>query len=468
MKNHNNNTFAVMLSNRSSTQQQQQQQQQQQREQNDDDIESSLLSSSSHSPSRRISNHAADYEYDNNEYDNEDTPLITRNTPKEGSIQSGLQMNVPPLPGMKIRCHRLSRKDGSLSVCSTKEALSGAKNGRDHYWIDIEHNPNRKDDAEELKEWLQELKSLPNFVVDVLSEPSDAWASQVIPLPKAILAIVRILPEAPESDETPYLAALGLRNMLITFTATMTSASTYSLYPYGSSNENGSGNGSIGLYGLALQRMKQAERLPAPTSSGALLAWLRFHLDRTSRSTRDLRNHVLAMDEAMDRDIHNVKLEEIISAKDQLLRLLSVAEEQGECLESLAAATIASTTDNHHNNTIASASHWFSPSLKGSLSVLLATAGSTERMTLRLEKHIMDLRQRCENYQHTKMNRRLGVLTVLSAVFLPLTLFTGIWGMNFEDMPELTEPYAYPLALSFMLCLAFVMIYYFRKTGWFE
>jgi len=89
-------------------------------------------------------------------------------------------------------------------------------------------------------------------------------------------------------------------------------------------------------------------------------------------------------------------------------------------------------------------------------------------MALRLEKHIVDLRERAEQHEHTLMNRRLGVLTVLSAIFLPLTLLTGIWGMNFSSMPELQEPYSYPLALMFMLSLALFMIYYFRRGGWLD
>ena len=423
--------------------------------------------------------------------DDEETPLLTSTHTQEGSIQGGLQMMIPPLPGMKIRCHRLSSSSNSkqhqeITSCTTSEALLGAKRGNDHYWIDIENPHNAENGGGDgLRAWLQELQSLPNFVIDVLSEPPEMWASQVIPLPKAILAIIRILPKVSESDEMAHVAALGLRNMLITFTTASSSSTSccggagaaghhYSHPQYSSSftttNSKGDPTATGSLYSLELLQMK--ERLPAPNSSGALLAWLRFHLDRTSRSTRELRNSVLAMDEAMDRDMASVELEEIISVKDQLLRLLAVAEEQTECLESLEAATTAaaaaSSSTSNNSGAFSFASSSSSSPLHGSFSVLLATAGSTERMCVRLEKQILDLRQRCENHEQMKMNRRLAVLTVLSAVFLPLTLFTGIWGMNFEDMPELNKPYAYPLALMFMLCVAAIMVCYFRKTGWFD
>jgi len=65
-------------------------------------------------------------------------------------------------------------------------------------------------------------------------------------------------------------------------------------------------------------------------------------------------------------------------------------------------------------------------------------------------------------------NRRLNMLTILSAIFMPVTLLAGIWGMNFEIMPELKFPFAYPLALGFMVAVGTGMYLFFRKTGWLE
>ena len=50
-----------------------------------------------------------------------------------------------------------------------------------------------------------------------------------------------------------------------------------------------------------------------------------------------------------------------------------------------------------------------------------------------------------------RANRRLGILTLLSAIFMPLTFMAGIWGMNFEGMPELKVPLAYPSVLGIMI-----------------
>jgi magnesium transporter len=76
------------------------------------------------------------------------------------------------------------------------------------------------------------------------------------------------------------------------------------------------------------------------------------------------------------------------------------------------------------------------------------------------------LRQRESEYTNQKTNRRLGLLSVLSAIFLPLTLLTGIFGMNFEYMPGLGQKWAYPVLLLVMLALGLGLRRYFNRRGW--
>jgi len=65
-----------------------------------------------------------------------------------------------------------------------------------------------------------------------------------------------------------------------------------------------------------------------------------------------------------------------------------------------------------------------------------------------------------------KMNAVMKVLTVISTVFIPLTLITGIYGMNFINMPELTWGYGYSVVLIVMFALAVSMLAYFHKIEW--
>ena len=66
-----------------------------------------------------------------------------------------------------------------------------------------------------------------------------------------------------------------------------------------------------------------------------------------------------------------------------------------------------------------------------------------------------------------RMNEVMQTLTVIGSVFIPLTFLTGIFGMNFEHMPELHWPWSYPVALIAMVGLAGGMLYYFRRRRWF-
>lgn len=65
-----------------------------------------------------------------------------------------------------------------------------------------------------------------------------------------------------------------------------------------------------------------------------------------------------------------------------------------------------------------------------------------------------------------KLNDVLKVLTIFSVIFIPLTFLAGIYGMNFENMPELSKPYAYPLLLIVMVLISASMIIYFKRKKW--
>ena len=66
----------------------------------------------------------------------------------------------------------------------------------------------------------------------------------------------------------------------------------------------------------------------------------------------------------------------------------------------------------------------------------------------------------------TKTNDVMKTLAVVSTIILPLTLIAGIYGMNFENMPELHSTYGYYLTLAAMALLTIVLLFYFWRKGW--
>lgn len=66
-----------------------------------------------------------------------------------------------------------------------------------------------------------------------------------------------------------------------------------------------------------------------------------------------------------------------------------------------------------------------------------------------------------------RMNRIMMVLTMITTIFMPLTLLAGIYGMNFDNMPELHWKYGYYFVLGVMSLVAGAMLIWFRRKGWF-
>lgn len=66
-----------------------------------------------------------------------------------------------------------------------------------------------------------------------------------------------------------------------------------------------------------------------------------------------------------------------------------------------------------------------------------------------------------------KMNEVMKVLTIIATIFIPLTFIAGVYGMNFDNIPELHYQYAYFILWGIMIVLFLAMVYYFKKKKWF-
>jgi magnesium transporter len=94
---------------------------------------------------------------------------------------------------------------------------------------------------------------------------------------------------------------------------------------------------------------------------------------------------------------------------------------------------------------------------------------------MRLTELIETLREVCSDLMGTylsslsnKMNEVMKVLTIIATIFIPITFIAGIYGMNFERMPELGWGWGYFGALGAMGTVAAIMVFFFWRRDWFD
>jgi magnesium transporter len=83
-----------------------------------------------------------------------------------------------------------------------------------------------------------------------------------------------------------------------------------------------------------------------------------------------------------------------------------------------------------------------------------------------MHQRIISLRETYNSSLSANLNETIRTLTVIATIVLPLTLITGIYGMNFEFMPELTYEFGYFYALGLIAALGGIMIFYFKRKRW--
>ncbi|HET7629651.1 MAG TPA: magnesium/cobalt transporter CorA [Bacillales bacterium] len=79
-----------------------------------------------------------------------------------------------------------------------------------------------------------------------------------------------------------------------------------------------------------------------------------------------------------------------------------------------------------------------------------------------------DIRDSYLSLNANRMNTVMMTLTVITTIFMPLTFIAGIYGMNFQYMPELTWHYGYFFILGVMAVVGVTMYFWFKRKGWFD
>jgi len=90
------------------------------------------------------------------------------------------------------------------------------------------------------------------------------------------------------------------------------------------------------------------------------------------------------------------------------------------------------------------------------------------KIMVRLEEKAESIRTQYMLTQQAKSTRKINLLTIIQAIFVPLTFLAGVYGMNFKYMPELEWKYAYYIVWGIFILIALFLLNYFKRHKWFE
>lgn len=89
------------------------------------------------------------------------------------------------------------------------------------------------------------------------------------------------------------------------------------------------------------------------------------------------------------------------------------------------------------------------------------------RSALNIRDYTTQMREAYQAQIDIEQNNLMKIFTLVTAVFLPLTLLVGWYGMNFEDMPELSWRYGYPAVILVSVAICVALVLYFKRKKWF-
>jgi zinc transporter len=137
----------------------------------------------------------------------------------------------------------------------------------------------------------------------------------------------------------------------------------------------------------------------------------------------------------------------------QVGNLISLIENQLYCVSRLAASDVEALKEPHR---------------KAYIQDLVSEAEIAQRGAYRLETRVNDLYHDYQMVGSDRVERRLRLLTIVSAITLPLGLVAGLLGMNVGGIPGINIPIAFFVVVAMMIAIALAQYWYFKSKGWFD
>jgi magnesium transporter len=166
-----------------------------------------------------------------------------------------------------------------------------------------------------------------------------------------------------------------------------------------------------------------------------------------------IRDQMLDLAQTVAERPRSVKSESLSRLRWQVGNLVALVEDQLYCISGLSASDSEALRDPHR---------------KAYLQDLMSETEIAQRGVYRLETRLNDLYRDYQLVSSDQVERRLRLLTIVSAITLPLGLVAGLLGMNVGGLPGTSVWFGFLLVVVLMLVIALLEYWYFRSKGWFD
>ena len=166
-----------------------------------------------------------------------------------------------------------------------------------------------------------------------------------------------------------------------------------------------------------------------------------------------VRDQIQLLAKTLSQNPNAIDANDLTRLRWQVGNLISLMENQLYCTSRLAAADIKALQEPHR---------------KAYIQDLLSEAEIAQRGAYRLETRVNDLYHDYQMVGSDRVEKRLRLLTIISAITLPLGLVAGLLGMNVGGLPGINVPAAFLIVIALMAVFGLAQYLYFKLKGWFD
>ncbi|MCG8579447.1 MAG: hypothetical protein MI866_06000 [Bacteroidales bacterium] len=296
----------------------------------------------------------------------------------------------------------------------------GQLEAQNNYWIEI-YEDNRQRVLEDLL-----LFNLDDRLKEYILEP---WTSTRVGIFNNAMIINLPVPNSRNKHESDYLTIIVFKNILLTILNEGNQLFSELRYE----TDNNLLNLELTVYHVVYFMTVEVFQL-------------------NMRNLAEGRKRINQLTNRLDNRSETVNQYEITSCKAEISKLSNMVEDQYNMM-----GFMPTLNWTHQSQTI-----------RNEFQDLLQSFGHVQRSFARLEEKMESIQNQYQLLLQERGNKKLNTLTVIQSVFVPLTLLTGIYGMNFEFMPELAYKNGYYMVWLLMTLITGFQLFWFKRKGWFD